>query len=238
MNQQGKLASASIISLVGVIVLLGISVFLFLDLQGIKSAGKIDISSQQNLASELLDNKLYQQAIAEYDKIIGSGKIDRKKESNLHYIVGNIYMNNLNDYQNAAARFVKAKVLSSDDDLLTKINKNLVVCFERMGRSLDAQRELDKMTLLEKPDEEKGTRIVVARIGKKEITMSSDGKHYVFPREDCTILPINAVTAENLAEYILDKLNEKIRWPENIRKIEIGVDEGIGQGARVEKDIS
>jgi len=172
MNQQGKLASASIISLVGVIVLLGISVFLFLDLQGIKSAGKIDISSQQNLASELLDNKLYQQAIAEYDKIIGSGKIDRKKESNLHYIVGNIYMNNLNDYQNAAARFVKAKVLSSDDDLLTKINKNLVVCFERMGRSLDAQRELDKMTLLEKPDEEKGTRIVVARIGKKEITMS------------------------------------------------------------------
>jgi len=28
------------------------------------------------------------------------------------------------------------------------------------------------MTLLEKPDEEKGTRIVVARIGKKEITMS------------------------------------------------------------------
>jgi len=134
MNQQGKLASASIISLVGVIVLLGISVFLFLDLQGIKSAGKIDISSQQNLASELLDNKLYQQAIAEYDKIIGSGKIDRKKESNLHYIVGNIYMNNLNDYQNAAARFVKAKVLSSDDDLLTKINKNLVVCFERMGR--------------------------------------------------------------------------------------------------------
>ncbi len=172
MNQQRKLASASIISLVGVIVLLVISVFLLIDLQGIKSAGKIDVSSQQNLASELLDNKLYQQAIAEYDKIIGSGKIDSKRESNLHYIVGNIYMNNLNDYQNAAARFVKAKVLSSDDELVKKINKNLVVCFERMGRSLDAQRELDKMTLLEKPEEEKGTRKVVARIGKKEITMS------------------------------------------------------------------
>ena len=172
MNQQRKLASASIVSLVGVIVLLVISVFLLIDLQGIKSAGKIDISSQQNLASELLDNKLYQQAIAEYDKIIGSGKIDSKRESNLHYIVGNIYMNNLNDYQNAAARFVKAKVLSSDDELVKKINKNLVVCFEKMGRSLDAQRELDKMTLLEKPEEEKGTRKVVARIGKKEITMS------------------------------------------------------------------
>lgn len=172
MNQQGKLALASIISLVGVIVLLSISVFLLIEVQGIKSAKSIDIPRQQNLASELLDNKLYQQAIAEYDKIIQSGKIDTKKQANLNYIIGNIYMDNLHDYQKAAARFVKAKVLSPDDELVKKLNKNLVTCFERMGRSLDAQRELDKMTLLEKPEEEKGTRKVVARIGKREITMA------------------------------------------------------------------
>jgi tetratricopeptide (TPR) repeat protein len=172
MNQQGKLALASIISLVGVIVLLSISVFLLIEVRGIKSAKSIDISRQQNLASELLDNKLYLQAIAEYDKIIQSGKIDTKKQANLNYITGNIYMDNLSDYQEAAARFVKAKVLGPDDELVKKINKNLVTCFERMGRSLDAQRELDKMTLLEKPEEEKGTRKVVARIGKREFTMA------------------------------------------------------------------
>lgn len=172
MNQQGKLDSASIVLLVGIILLLAISILLLVELRGIKSAGKIDVASQQNLASELLDNKLYPQAIAEYDKIIGSGKIDTKKQANLNYIIANIYMDNLNDYQEAASRFIRAKVLSSDDELIKRINKNLVTCFERMGRSLDAQRELDKMTLLEKPEDEKGTRKVVARIGKREITMA------------------------------------------------------------------
>ncbi len=172
MNQQGKLDLASIVLLAGVILLLIVSALLFFELRGIKSANKIDISSQQNLASEFLDNKLYQQAIAEYDRIIQSGKIDRKKEANLNYIIANIYLNNLNDYQNAAARFVKARVLSSDDELLEKINRNLVVCFERMGRSLDAQRELDRMTLLEKPSDEKGSQKIVARIGKREMTMA------------------------------------------------------------------
>jgi len=172
MNHQGKLDLASIVLLVGVILLLIISILVLAELRGIKSASKIDIASEQNLASELLDHKLYPQAIAEYDRIIRSGKIDRKKQANLNYIIANIYMDNLSDYQEAAARFVKAKVLSPDDELVKKINKNLVTCFERMGRSLDAQRELDKMTLLEKPDEEKGTRKVVARIGKREITMA------------------------------------------------------------------
>jgi tetratricopeptide (TPR) repeat protein len=172
MEQLGKFNTALIFLLFGVILLLVITSFLFLEVKGIKSTDKIDISSQQNLASELLDNKLYQQAISEYDKIIQSGKLNRKKEANLNYIIGNIYMNSLHDYQNAAARFVKARSLSSEDNLLKKINKNLIVCFERMGRSLDAQRELDKTTLLDKPTQERGTQKIVARIGKREITMA------------------------------------------------------------------
>ncbi len=172
MKQQGKSDIISIILLLGIIILLMLSTLLFFELEKIKSIKAIDISSQQNLASELLDNKLYQQAISEYDKIIQSGKIDRKKASNLNYIIGNIYMQELHDYQNAAARFVKVRSLSSDEKLLKNINKNLVICFERMGRSFDAQRELDKMTLLEKPDPENQTRKIVARIGKREITMS------------------------------------------------------------------
>jgi tetratricopeptide (TPR) repeat protein len=172
MKQQGKSDTISIILLFGIIILLIISALLLFQLRNIKSTKTVDISSQQNLASELLDNKLYQQAISEYDKIIQSGKTDRKKEANLNYIIGNIYMQDLNDYQNAAARFVKARSLSSDEKLLEKINRNLVICFERMGRSLDAQRELDKMTLVDKPDQQNRTKKIVARIGKREITMS------------------------------------------------------------------
>jgi tetratricopeptide (TPR) repeat protein len=172
MKQQGKSDTISSILLFGIILLLIISTLLLFELKKIKSTKTMDISSQQNLASELLDNKLYQQAISEYDRIIQSGKIEGKKEANLNYIIGNIYMQDLHDYQNAAARFVKARNLSSDDELLKKINKNLVICFERMGRSLDAQRELDKMTLLDKPDQQNRTGKIVARIGKREITLS------------------------------------------------------------------
>ena len=69
----------------------------------------------------------------------------------------------------------------------------------------------------------------------KEIRINFDGKKYVFPREDCIFLPIKSTTAENLAEYILRELLKKMDVPKNVKKIEIGVDEGFGQGAWVEK---
>ena len=73
---------------------------------------------------------------------------------------------------------------------------------------------------------------------KKEVRMTSDGKTYVFPVEDCIFLPFGSITAENLAEYVLNIIISKIKFPKNIKKIEIGVDEGFGQGARIEKNVS
>ena len=74
-------------------------------------------------------------------------------------------------------------------------------------------------------------------VDETEVKMSSNEKHYVFPKEDCILLPIECITAENLAEYVLSMLVKKIRLPKNTRKIEIGIDEGLGQGARVEENI-
>ncbi len=79
---------------------------------------------------------------------------------------------------------------------------------------------------------EKNESVAVA---KKEIRINVDGKNYVFPREDCILLPIKSATAENLAEYILERLLKKMDLPKNVKKIDIGVDEGFGQGAWAEK---
>ena len=49
------------------------------------------------------------------------------------------------------------------------------------------------------------------------------------------LLPIKSATAENLAEFILVELLKEMDIPENIKKLEIGVDEGFGQGAWFEK---
>ena len=50
-------------------------------------------------------------------------------------------------------------------------------------------------------------------------------------------LPIASTSAENIASYILNYIIKNLNFPSNIKNIEIGVDEGYGQGARISKKI-
>jgi 6-pyruvoyltetrahydropterin/6-carboxytetrahydropterin synthase len=77
----------------------------------------------------------------------------------------------------------------------------------------------------------------VLRIEKKNdnVKISLLDKQYLFPIDDCVFLPLNSTSAENLANYILNELIKKLTLPKQIASIEIGVDEGYGQGARVSK---
>jgi tetratricopeptide (TPR) repeat protein len=158
-----------ILALGGILLIFSILIYFRL---GNLSEVKLDVSGQQDFATELVDNKLYSQAIAEYDKLLNSGGLDKKKQANINYIVGNIYLDYLNDYENAAARFVKARFLNPESELKDKINKNLVICFERMGRSLEAQKQLERSTELGQTKTKTEGGVVVARIGEKEITMT------------------------------------------------------------------
>jgi 6-pyruvoyltetrahydropterin/6-carboxytetrahydropterin synthase len=75
---------------------------------------------------------------------------------------------------------------------------------------------------------------------KKEdgsIKMVTLKKHYVLPMEDCVLLPIDSTSAENLARYILNRVLGKINTSKRIKSVEIGVDEGLGQGARITKTL-
>jgi 6-pyruvoyltetrahydropterin/6-carboxytetrahydropterin synthase len=76
-----------------------------------------------------------------------------------------------------------------------------------------------------------------ANIKKNEIKifMETLGKKYEFPKEDCILLPISSTSAEKISEYILELFIKKINIYNNIEHIELGIDEGFGQGARVIK---
>ena len=67
------------------------------------------------------------------------------------------------------------------------------------------------------------------------VSVVADGKKYLFPLEDCKILPIVSSTAEHLAHYILERLCTTIHFPSNISGVSIGVAEGIGQDAWVHR---
>ena len=79
--------------------------------------------------------------------------------------------------------------------------------------------------------------VVSTKKDHQSIELQSLGKKYVFPEIDCVLLPISSSSAEHLAEYVLHQFLEKLGTDHNLTKIEIGIDEGYGQGAWISKTI-
>ncbi len=170
-SDNGRSNPILFVTLTLVVVLLIVSTLIYIQLKGLAES-KLDYSRQQDLAAELEDSKLYSQAVVEYQHLLDLGGLDEKKQANINYIMGNIYMNHLNDYENAAARLIRAKLLDPEGELKDRINQGLVICFERMGRSLEAQKQLERSTYLDRTGKERKGGAVVAKIRDREITMS------------------------------------------------------------------
>lgn len=93
-------------------------------------------------------------------------------------------------------------------------------------------KQLDHRVLIP----EKNNQVAIQKQSKKVVM--GNKKQYQLPLEDCTVLPLESTTAETLADYIMQKIIEKITFPARITMIEVGVDEGIGQGAWAAKKIT
>jgi 6-pyruvoyltetrahydropterin/6-carboxytetrahydropterin synthase len=66
-----------------------------------------------------------------------------------------------------------------------------------------------------------------------DVKVKMDEKQYVFPLDDVVVMDIKLASAEELAGFILKRLTSLLEVPKNVKAIEIGVDEGKGQGAWV-----
>ena len=72
--------------------------------------------------------------------------------------------------------------------------------------------------------------------GERSVRVRYRDREWLFPREDCVLLPIENTTAELLARYIAGRLADGLRRqyqyaPEILR---VEVEENIGQSAIVE----
>ncbi len=75
---------------------------------------------------------------------------------------------------------------------------------------------------------------VTHEVQEHSVVMGIMDKRYVFPKEDCVLVPIPTSTAEHLAGWILKQLSNRVQFPPNVRAVRVGVDEGYGQGAWTE----
>ena len=126
---------------------------------------------RRELAIALENKELYSQALEEYDNYLQSSDLSEEKRAKIHHKIGTIYMDELNDYENALAAFVKVKHLASEGALTREVDRRMVECLDRIGRSLDAQQELERATALEGEEVKETGGTAVAKIGDRTITL-------------------------------------------------------------------
>lgn len=64
-----------------------------------------------------------------------------------------------------------------------------------------------------------------------EVTVRFRDKRWVFPSDDCVLLPVANTTAEEIAQFVAEELHRGLRSQvgDRIESLEIGIDENHGQ---------
>jgi 6-pyruvoyltetrahydropterin/6-carboxytetrahydropterin synthase len=81
-----------------------------------------------------------------------------------------------------------------------------------------------------------GNSLIAVEEGPKAVRVRYRDREWLFPRDDCVLLPIENTTAELLARYIGRRLLEELRRQHRYepRVIRVEVEENIGQSATYE----
>ena len=79
-------------------------------------------------------------------------------------------------------------------------------------------------------------RVILLEETSKSVRVRYKDREWVFPRDDCVLLPIENTTAELLARYLGDRLREDLRKAYNYvpSVIRVEVEESFGQSATYE----
>jgi 6-pyruvoyltetrahydropterin/6-carboxytetrahydropterin synthase len=66
---------------------------------------------------------------------------------------------------------------------------------------------------------------------EREVTATFESRRWVFPREDCVLLPVVNTTAEEIAAWLADRLRAVVlsQSGSNIESVQVEVEENFGQ---------
>jgi len=153
------------------VAIIGAAAYFFFEMR--KVGPSMGVEKCKEYVNSLINKGLYEKAAKVYEDLSGTPGLGAGKRANIAYLSGNVYMDELKDYQNALAMYVKAGVLGPGEGIKDELNRRTIECLERLGRTVDAQLELEKSTSID----EKQVRVpdssaVVAKISERKITMN------------------------------------------------------------------
>lgn len=125
---------------------------------------------QKKYARQLQEKGLYEQSVEAFGELAQAGGLTGKELASVYYIMADICFDKIHDYEKALSYYMKSEIGGAHGRMLIRVQQRIIECLERMGKSYDAQKELDKHTLRE-DDQPLPGETVVAVIGKREITM-------------------------------------------------------------------
>ncbi len=130
-----------------------------------------DLTLRKQIAGELRDNKLFASAITEYESILSSNGLSLSEQANLNYLIARVYFENIKDYQQAAAYYLRARAYDPEGSFMNEASRNLVASLQKIGNLIDAKRELSSNTDIDyKPQSD--SDLPVARIDGRPVYRS------------------------------------------------------------------
>jgi 6-pyruvoyltetrahydropterin/6-carboxytetrahydropterin synthase len=109
-----------------------------------------------------------------------------------------------------------------------------IIDFERVKRIVNELCDrLDHRVLIAEND----PRLRIEKKKEVSVEIVESKKRYVLPSEDVVFLPTASVSAEDLCKYFTAGIVKALQGSDNIRKVCVRVDEGIGQGAGCETEM-
>lgn len=133
---------------------------------------RTDADGSLDFADMLYAQELYEPAAKEYAAALNRYELEPQQAANISYKIGEIYLEKLNRYTEALSYFLKAEFYDKSGKLAESITTAKIHCLERMKRSTDAQRILEKQALLDSDGAARPEQTApVAIIGTQTITV-------------------------------------------------------------------
>lgn len=132
--------------------------------------GGLSPDQARQLALYLEGKDLLPEAIGAYEEYLDKGLLDDASRAKVCYSVARL-ASKTGDYNRALAYLYQAEMLDPQTELREEIDKEIVACLEKIGRTASLRRELRKRTHIERtPEDLAEDEAILAEFGGEIIT--------------------------------------------------------------------